>query len=102
MKKSFFGLKLILVIVLLILTVILILQNLNIASIQVFFWGFSAPVIAVILVSLLIGFLLGLLVLSFVTGKKKGKGQFDRRPDLSDDRPEKASSADQAKQKKNK
>lgn len=84
MKKSFFGIKLVFVLILLILATILIVQNTKLADISVFFWGFSAPVIAVVLVSLLIGFLLGVLVFSFASGGKKNKGDAGRRADLSD------------------
>lgn len=87
-KGPFFGLKLVFLLILLVLAVILIVQNLNSAPIQVFFWGFTAPVIAVIMVSLLIGFLLGMLVLSFAGKKDKESGP-ERRPDFSSDsRPE--------------
>lgn len=96
MKKSFFGIKLVLVLVLLVLATILIVQNTKLADISVFFWGFSAPVIAVILVSLLIGFLLGVLVLSFARSGKKEKPGAERRADLPGD----PSSAVPSKKKK--
>ncbi|GAC14677.1 LapA family protein [Aliiglaciecola lipolytica] len=56
-----------LIITLLVLAVILILQNIQIMTVQVFFWQISMPRAVLIALMLLIGFIIGFL---FKTNKK--------------------------------
>jgi uncharacterized integral membrane protein len=70
--KPVFGIRLGTAIVLLVILVVLIVQNVTAATLRLFFWEFSVPVIAVVLVSLLAGFLIGLLFQSLTArGAKK-------------------------------
>lgn len=67
MKQKNLGLKLTALIVLIILLLVIILQNLSPATIQLLFWKFeNLPVIAIILVTLVLGYTLGLLTFSLI------------------------------------
>ena len=71
MKRFRLVIKLFLIVILLSLILIAIVQNLSIATVRFLVFGMSAPVIAVILVSLFIGFLLGILTYSALFRKEK-------------------------------
>jgi lipopolysaccharide assembly protein A len=73
MKKSNIVFKLVSIIVLLILLMIIIVQNTASVKVTILFFGFDAPVIVLIFVSLLIGFLIGLLTFSLVSRQNKKK-----------------------------
>ncbi len=64
---SRFWIKIGSVIVLLLLFIILILQNVTTVAVNVFFWSFQLPVIVLMLISLLVGFVVGLLVYALAT-----------------------------------
>ncbi len=64
-QKKGSVLKLIGIILILLILVLLIVQNLSVAAIHLLFWKFSLPVIAMILIFILLGFLLGLLTAGF-------------------------------------
>lgn len=66
--KLFF--KLIIIILLLSISLTAIIQNLSVATVRFLVFGISAPLIAVILVSIFVGFLLGILTYSFLFKKE--------------------------------
>lgn len=74
-------LKVIFIALIVVIAVVLILQNLAPAPINLLFWKVSLPVIAIMLIFGLLGFLLGFLVFSLAFRKppsrKKGKGTDD-------------------------
>ena len=65
--------KLIGIIVLLLILVIFAIQNTQPLAIKFLFWGIETSAVLTILVSFLIGFLLGCLVIWAGSGKKKEK-----------------------------
>ncbi len=71
MKKNRLVFKLILILILLALILTAIVQNLSMATVRFLVFGMSAPVIAVILVSLFVGFLLGILTYSALFNREK-------------------------------
>lgn len=74
------------ILILVILAVIMIVQNLSPIPVSfVFFTLPNVPVIAIILVSLVMGYLLGLLTYSILFGKKKKKLKKKRFGKKSDD-----------------
>lgn len=69
------GPKLGVSIILIVLLVILIVQNVTVTTLRLFFWEVPSPVIAVVLVSLMAGFIVGLLTgLPMKADKKKPGG----------------------------
>lgn len=64
-------LKLIGIILILLIFVLSIVQNLNVTAVHLLLWKFSLPVIAMILIVLLLGFVLGLLTAGFWFPSKK-------------------------------
>ncbi len=65
--------KILFILILLLLIFIIIFQNINPASIHFLFWKFdNLPVIAIIIVSLLVGYGIGLLSYNLMFGKKSG------------------------------
>jgi uncharacterized integral membrane protein len=70
MKKSVW-LKVLLILVLAAIILALVIQNLAIAPFNFLFLSFSAPMIAVILIALFIGFSMGILTYTLIFNKEK-------------------------------
>ncbi len=75
MKNSSFILKIVLLCIFIAIAVIAIAQNASPVAVRFLFLEISAPVIAVIIVSLFIGFLIGILTFSIIYGKNKKTNQ---------------------------
>lgn len=71
MKNKRILYRAVLIILLLGLMMILIIQNLSLTPVKFLFFGMNAPVIVIILISLFVGFALGLLTFSILNGKDK-------------------------------
>jgi uncharacterized integral membrane protein len=79
MKKSNIVFKLVSIIILLILLIVIIIQNTTSVKVSILFFGFDAPVIVLIFVSLFIGFLIGLLTYSLVSKQFKKKQSAEQK-----------------------
>ncbi len=82
------AIKLIFIILIIVLLIILILQNLASAPVAILFWKGQIPVIAIMLIFGLSGFVLGFLVFSLTfrsprAAKKKSAPKDDEETDVS-------------------
>ncbi|URA09319.1 LapA family protein [Thermospira aquatica] len=68
---SRFWVKITSVVILLLLFIILILQNVTTVAVNLFFWSFQLPLIVLMLISLLVGFVVGLLVYALSVQQKQ-------------------------------
>ncbi len=91
MNKGSRVAKLILFIAILILLLIIILQNLNPATIHLLFWKIeNLPVIAILLVTLVLGYILGLLTFSLIFRSRPDKAALEEETFL-EEKPAKSS-----------
>ncbi|URA10464.1 LapA family protein [Thermospira aquatica] len=66
---SRFWVKIGSVVGILFLFIVLILQNVTVVAVKLFFWSFQLPLIVLMLISLLVGFVVGLLVYGLAAQK---------------------------------